>query len=155
MITTRQVNQSGLAIIKTNVELKLRASRDAGGDLTIGYRHVGRDVVLGKTITPDEADELLLADLAWMTERVLARVDIELNDNELSALVCLAHGIGMRRFSGSTLLKLLNNGEKTRAAEAFLWLSDTDSEDARTITFVTSLRRRDERALFVCPLSDP
>lgn len=154
MITTRQINQRGLAIIKTNVELKLSASRDPEGELTIGYQHAGRDVAPGKTITLDEADRLLLSDLAWVTERVLARVDIELNDNELSALVCLVHGIGMRRFSGSTLLKLLNNGEKTRAAEAFLWLNDTDSEDPRTITFLTSLRRRDERALFVCPPVD-
>lgn len=145
----RHINNLGIALVKKHEELKLHASLASDGQVTIGYGHVGRGIEVGREITEDEADLLLLSDLAQLGERVLERVSVPLNDNEFSVIVSLAFAIGIRRLSQSTFLRLLNRGEKARAADAIMWLGQPDEYCSHNVVTVISNRRRDEKALFL------
>lgn len=145
----RQTNSAGIALIKKHEGLKLEASVTPEGQVTIGYGHSGRGLEVGKQIDEEEADRLLASDLAWLEESVMDRVRVELTDNEFSALVSLAFAIGIHRFSKSTLLKLLNNGEKLRAADAIMWLGQPDEYGSQSVIAVISNQRRDEKILFL------
>jgi lysozyme len=145
----RQINIAGIALIKGHEALELEACLGADGAVKVGYGHTGRGIRLGSRITEEEAERLLSSDLAWIEEAVSERVRVELSDNEFSALVSLVFDIGIRRFSESALLKMLNKGERGRAAEAMLWLDRADSHGLPIVFPGLSTRRSMEKALFL------
>ena len=66
-----KISKDGIALIKHFEGCKLKAYKDGGGVLTIGYGHTskagGLQVYTGLTITQSQAEQLLLDDLDRMT----------------------------------------------------------------------------------------
>lgn len=122
---------------------KVEAYLDPVGIATIGYGHT-RTVHMGMVITREEAERLLVKDLAWAERAVSEHVKVPLEQNQFNCLVSLTFNIGEGAFSRSTLVRELNKGryeavpgqlmrwvyaggkkfkglERRRAAEAEMW----------------------------------
>ncbi len=115
-----KISEEGLSLIKCFEGLRLSTYVCAGGKLTIGYGHTGKDVDEDMTITEEEADNLLKSDVKWAERAISSWVSVPLNRNQFSALVSLVFNIGTTNFINSTLLKKLNIGEFDEAADQFL-----------------------------------
>ncbi len=105
----RRVNQRGLVLLKNFEGLSLKAYLCPAGVLTIGYGHTD-NVSVGQEITLAQAEALLLHDLEVFERDVAARVQVPLNDNQFSALICFTFNIGIMAFCRSSLLRKLNKG---------------------------------------------
>lgn len=136
----------GIALIKSFEGLRLEKYQDAVGKWTIGYGHLILPTEsFPHAITEAEAEALLRSDLQ-MTERgVHKAVTVALNQNQFDALVSFTFNLGAGNLQSSTLLKLLNQGEYTQAAEQFLrW----NKAGGKVLTGLTR-RREAERKLFL------
>jgi lysozyme len=89
------------------------------GVWTIGWGSTGSDIKRGMRWTRAQADARFAADLQRFGDAVMQRVRIPLQAHEQAALVSLAYNIGVANFSGSTLLRKLNGGERDGAAAQF------------------------------------
>jgi lysozyme len=94
------------------------------GKPTIGYGHVvlpgepyGQP---GYVMDEDAALRLLDADAASAVRTVNKSVDVPLEQSQFDALVSLAFNIGSGAFASSTLLRLLNEGDRLAAALEFI-----------------------------------
>ncbi len=88
--------------------LELRAYRDAGGVLTIGYGHT-KEVQKGDVITEYWARELLKEDVEKVTRQVL-KLGVCHTQGQLDALVSFTFNLGINRLRSSTLLKVIRKG---------------------------------------------
>lgn len=140
-----KINEAGLDLIKRFEGLRLSAYVCAGGKLTIGYGHTGRDVDEDMTISEEEANDLLESDVKWAEEAVRNKVISPLNENQFSALVSLVFNIGANNFHNSTLLKKLNAQEYDEAAEQFLRWNRAKGKVLEGL----NRRRKAERDLFL------
>ena len=113
-----KTNQAGIDLIKRFEGVKLRAYRCPAGVWTVGVGST-RDVHAGMVITQAEADARLREDLSDAEEAVERLVNVPLNPNEHAAIVSLVFNIGAGAFSHSTLLRLLNGGDRAGAARQF------------------------------------
>lgn len=162
-----KTSSTGRALIESREGVVLSAYRDSAGILTIGVGHTSAagepKVTAGLTITARQASEILTRDLAVFEKAVNAAVKVTLNQNEFDALVSLAFNIGAGAFKGSTLLRKLNSGDHTGAADQFLvWNKITVNGKKQTLRGLTT-RREAERKQFlsaakpetVIPLPEP
>lgn len=162
-----RISESGLELIKhfeAAAGPQLRAYRDSGGVLTIGYGHTGPDVYEGMTITRDEAEALLRSDVKRAEQVVEAAVQVPLTIGEFDALVSFVFNVGPGRRAGtkgpgdpgksgfvrlangqpSTLLRKLNDSDYDGAAEEFMkW-----TKQGEHILSGLIARRAAERARF-------
>lgn len=116
-----KISDKGLELIKSFEGLSLKAYPDpgTGGEpITIGYGHTG-GVKLGDEITQEEADELLRLDVHRFEECVNESVEVEMTQGMFDALVSFSYNCGCASLKASTLLKLLNQGNKEAAAQQF------------------------------------
>lgn len=100
-----RLTKEGLALIKSFEGCRLTAYYDGGvdehgiphGKLTIGWGHT-RGVFEHDECTQEAADQWLLEDLAEL-ERALLQCfrEVELNDNQLSALISFCYNVGFGR----------------------------------------------------------
>ncbi|PRW29540.1 phage lysozyme family protein [Pseudomonas aeruginosa] len=76
------------------------------------------------SITGDQADALLIADLADAEDDVERYVRQDMRQNEFDALVSLVFNIGGSNFSRSTMLRLINEKAEARkiGAEFLKWV---------------------------------
>lgn len=148
---TRRINAAGLALVREFEGLRLEAYQDQAGVWTIGYGHVGPEVVPGMVCTREQAEAWLVEDLREAEADVLRVLKRPATDNEFSAMVSLAYNIGGSAFSRSTVLKRFNAGDIRGAAEAFsLWRKVTVG--GRKVDSPGLIRRRAaEAALFLTP----
>lgn len=149
---------SAIALAETMIKkfegLRLKAYLDAAGKPTIGYgltRIYGNRVRMGTTITVDEADDLLWAEILRTAEKVARRVTAPVTSAMLAALISFAFNVGINAISNSTLLRLLNAGDVAGAADQFLrWNKVTDPQTGQKIVISGLTRRRiAERELFL------
>lgn len=142
----RRINSAGINLIKRFEGCKLTAYRDPVGIPTIGYGSTGNHVRMGMTISPQNAEDLLLKDLVRFERGVEDRTHgIEITDNEFSAMVSLAFNIGLANFAQSSVLRRTLAGNFQGAADAFLmW----DRAGGKVLSGLTR-RREAERALFL------
>lgn len=98
--------------------LRLKAYRDQGGVLTIGYGHTSH-VYEGQTCTEEEADAWLQQDIATAENGVNRLVTVQLTQGEFDALVDFAFNVGVGKFANSTLIHFLNDGKFKEAADQF------------------------------------
>lgn len=145
-----KINQAGIDLIKSFEGCKLQAYDDPlhPGLITIGYGHTG-GVKLGTTITQDQADAFLLSDLLNFESSVSKLVNVSLTDNQFSALVSFAYNLGPHTLQTSSLLKLLNQGHYSLAADEFLKWTHSNGQVVPGLV----RRREAERALFLNPSS--
>ena len=143
----RQINDAGLSLIKEFEGYKLTAYQDEVGVWTIGWGCTA-GVTEGMVITDQQAVDMLNAELAQFENDVTNDVTVDLNDNEFAALVSFAYNLGNGSLHGSTLLRLLNAGDRAGAAAQFpLW------DHAGHVVDAGLLRRRNaEMALFLTPV---
>jgi lysozyme len=106
-----------LALIKQCEGLRLKAYRDSGSVLTIGYGHT-RGVRPGQIITEGEADSLLARDADEAAEAVNRRA-LPCTQGQFDALTDFVFNLGEDRFANSTLLRMHQLGNFTGAAQQF------------------------------------
>ena len=140
----RQTNQAGLDLIKSFEGLRLTTYKDSVGILTIGYGHTGSDVTPNLGITAQQAEDLLKKDLNMTETGVSKAVTVQINDNQFAALVAFAFNVGVGNLRSSTLLRLLNSGDYTGAAQQFLVWNKAGGK----VVDGLSRRRAVEKALF-------
>lgn len=142
----RLINDLGLELIQHFEGFVATAYKCPAGVLTIGYGSTGPHVKRGMTITQDEAEELLLRDIARFEKAVdAATYDVSTTDNQFAALVSLAFNIGIGAFSKSTVLRKHRYGETKGAADAFLMWTKAAG---RTLSGLVR-RREAERRLYL------
>ncbi len=138
-----------LPLIKEFEGLRLEAYKCSAGVWTIGYGSTrgitGFKVLPNDTITLDEAEMLLELDLKPFYDGVLELVEVEMNQNQLSALVSLAYNIGLGNFRSSTLLRLLNDGDYTGASDEIVKWRRANGQIIQGLVN----RRKKEREIFL------
>lgn len=93
--------------------------RLSGAPWTIGYGHTGPEVHCGLVWTQAQAETQLMTDTATAVAAVNRLVTTPLTQAEFDALVDFVFNLGVAAFAGSTMLKLLNAGNHTAAANEF------------------------------------
>ena len=114
-----KIGEKGLDLIKKFEGLKMSAYWCPGKVLTIGYGHTGKDVFQGQRITVQQAEDLLKKDVERFEKAVNKLVTVELSQNQFDALVSFTYNLGEGSLQKSTLLKVLNLGEYSKAAGQF------------------------------------
>ncbi|MCD8282154.1 MAG: lysozyme [Prevotella sp.] len=94
--------------IKEFEGLRLTAYNDGGGVRTIGYGHTS-GVKTGQTITKEQANSLLAADVADCEEFVNS-LGLSINQNQFDALVDFCFNLGSGSLGSSTLLRKIRAG---------------------------------------------
>ena len=105
-----KISQEGLSLIKKFEGCRLEAYYCSGGVLTIGYGHTG-GVKESDTITQEEAEKLLRADVFKFEEYVEDNVMVELDQGHFDALVAWTFNLGPGNLRESTMLKKLNEAD--------------------------------------------
>ena len=105
-----KISLEGLALIKKFEGCRLEAYYCSGGVLTIGYGHTG-GVKESDTITQEEAEKLLRADVFKFEEYVEDNVMVELDQSQFDALVAWTFNLGPGNLRESTMLKKLNEAD--------------------------------------------
>lgn len=119
-----KTSTAGIAFITRWEGRKLTAYKDSGGVWTIGVGHTDPEVKAGLTITPQQADELLAADLAEAESEVNA-TGVPLTQPQFDALVSFAFNVGNSAFRSSTLRKKLLAGDYASVpAQMNRWVYD-------------------------------
>jgi len=115
--------EKGIALTKSFESCRLQSYQDSGGVWTVGWGHVGPEVIAGLVWTQEQADEQFLTDTAWANGVVSSSVTEPVNQNQHDALVDFTFNVGSGNFTGSTLLRLVNLGRFDDAAQQFgLWV---------------------------------
>lgn len=138
------ISETGINMIKTFEGFALTAYQNAGGIWTIGYGHAS-GVRKGDQITENTATQFLLADLVPVEKTLSAAVSTTLSQDQYDALCCFIFSVGSPAFSGSTLLKQINQGEFTAAADDFTNWNKVAGNPVAGLT----RRRLAERQLFL------
>jgi lysozyme len=139
------IPQAAIDIVERFEGLRLRAYKCPAGIWTCGVGHTGPDVDEGLVVSEDVAEEWLRVDLEHAAKTVDRAVATTLNSNERSALISFVFNLGSGAFTSSTLLKVLNMGDRVGAANQFLrW----DKAGGKVLPGLTK-RRKAERALFL------
>lgn len=115
-----KTNPAGIELIKSFEKCVLTTYVCPAGKLTIGWGHTGPDVIAGKTITQAQADKILACDLADFESAMNACIKAPVTENQFSAIVSLAYNCGAQAIANSTLIKKLNAGDVSGAANEFL-----------------------------------
>lgn len=139
------VNQDCVDLVKRFEGKFLESYLCPAGVPTIGYGHTGKNIKLGMKISNEEAESLLEEDLAVFATGVKKLVHVSINENQLGALVSFSFNLGLGSLGSSTLLKKLNAGDYTGAADEFLrW------NHCKGMVLAGLTRRREaERLLFL------
>lgn len=142
-----KTSQKGINLIKEFEGCKLTAYKPVSSEkyFTIGYGHYGADVKSDLTITEQEAENYLRADLQKFETGVDKAVKVGITQNMFDALVSFTYNCGIGALQSSTLLKKLNAGDFNGAANEFLKWNKSGSSVLPGLT----RRRQAERALFL------
>jgi lysozyme len=138
-------NHTAVQIIKEEEQLRLEAY-ELGGLWLIGYGHLmlegEKDV-----ITEEEADVFLREDLHWCEEAIERYVKVPVTLNEFSAMVAFCYNVGSGKTRGSSIVKRVNQEDRTGAANAFLLWNRMNGVVMKAL----ANRRARERTLFLTP----
>jgi lysozyme len=123
-----QMSEPGLELLKLWEGFKLKVYKDSAGLPTIGVGHLitkseqssgniqiaGVSVAYANGLTDQQALDLLSQDVQPAEQAVNKGVKVELNQDQFDALVSFTFNVGVGAFNGSTLLKVLNQGQYTQ-----------------------------------------
>jgi lysozyme len=144
----------------------LKAKKCPAGYWTAGYGHTS-GVTQDTACTPELAEDWLTADLAYVDGLIAKHVEVSLNQNQYDALASLIFNVGpgkkgakdgiveLATGGSSTLLRLLNAGDYTGAANQFTrWVyASVDGRNQKLPGLIT--RRFAERELFLKSVETP
>jgi len=140
---SRRTNNEGFKLLTTFEGCRLDAYDDGVGVWTIGYGHT-KGIHEGMTITQAQAEQFLQEDLEIFESYVEDGIQVDVNEDQFSALVCFCFNVGPEGFGSSTLLRKLNAGDYQGAAEQFPVWNKGGGEPLLGLT----RRRLAEQALF-------
>jgi lysozyme len=166
----REINQAGVDLIKSfeglgdgnPATVNLDPYLDPIGIWTIGWGHAiwdGNDFLRGANnkrraaalypggITQSQAEALLRADLLDSCRDVQTVVTRPISDNQFAALTSFAYNCGIGNLNKSTLLRLVNAGDFSGAANEF---GKWNKAGGKILPGLTK-RRAAETALFNTP----
>lgn len=143
-LSKMQTSDMGIMLIKNFEGLRLTAYQCSAHVWTIGYGHTA-GVKPGDTITVDQAGQFFRDDLSQFEVAVSSLVSVPLSQHQFDALVSFTFNLGESNLKNSTLLKKLNAGDYSGAAEEFpRW----NRADGRVVEGLTR-RRLAERDMFL------
>ena len=151
-----KISEKGLSMIERFEGCLLKASNKLDGVWTIGYGQTGR--YYGKRVRRGMTTTKALAH-AWLRDHsiktyedaVTQAVKVPLNQNQFDALVSFAYNVGVGALKQSTTLRKLNAGDYAGAADALtMWTKCNGKGLAGLVR-----RRKEERALFLTPVTQP
>ena len=142
-------SQSCLDLIKRSEGLRLEPYLDIAGFWTVGYGHklTGAELEAGgrtRAITEPDALLYLIDDTDYAAHQVQRLVSVPLSQGQLDALTDFVYNLGQARLGGSTLLKILNQGNYRDAGQQLLRWDMASGEHIAGLT----LRRQAELALW-------
>lgn len=141
------ISHKGLGLIQEFEGFIPHAYKCPAGVWTIGY---GSTVIDGEKVKPtdkvsrDTALQLLTKDCQKIAHELQKLVKVPLSQTEIDALICFIYNIGIGAFSRSTMLKLINDNQKAKAALQF----DRWNKAGGKVLPGLIIRRAKERALF-------
>jgi lysozyme len=141
------ISSQGLELIKRFEGFHLDAYLDPVQIPTIGYGTIiidGKPVRMGMTITKEQAEAYLYADIQKFEDFVNRLVTVSLSQEQFDALVSFTYNLGPTNLRKSTLLRLLNQGRYEEAQPQFLRWNRAGNKVLRGLT----RRRLAEAALF-------
>lgn len=143
-----KTGEAGKSLIKEFEGFRAVAYLCPAGVWTVGYGTTkinGTSVTSKTKVTTDEAEKFLEQDLQLFEDGVNHNVTVQLTQNQFDALVCFVYNLGVGSLKSSTLLKRINAGKFTEAADEFLkW----DKAKGKKLPGLTR-RRKAERELFL------
>ncbi len=151
-----RISEKGLSMIERFEGCLLKASNKLDGVWTIGYGQTGS--YYGKRVRRGMTTTKALAH-AWLRDHsiktyedaVTQAVKVPLNQNQFDALVSFAYNVGVGALKQSTTLRKLNAGDYAGAADALtMWTKCNGKVLAGLVR-----RRKEERALFLTPVTQP
>ena len=113
---------NAIDLIKKYEGFRPESYQDSVGVWTIGYgttRINGEPVKSGMTITEAQALQLVQQEVNKLWSQIESIVKVNLNDNQMNALVDFAYNLGFNALKTSTLMSKLNAGDFTGAANEF------------------------------------
>lgn len=113
------ISEAGLSLIKEFEGCRLAAYQDVRGIWTIGVGHTGPEVVAGLVWTTGQATAALIHDTQRVVDALNTLIHVKATQGQFDGCCCLAYNIGLGAFGGSTLLRLLNQGDTNGAMEQF------------------------------------
>ncbi len=145
-----KTSNHGLNLIKSFEGFSSKPYLCPAGVWTIGYGATrlqdGSAVTKDTTpITQEQGTKLLEKQLEQYELAVDAAVHVVINQYQFDAMVSLCYNIGAGNFTKSTLVKLLNAGNSTAAAQEFLRWNKIKGQVSNGLT----RRRAEEMTLFL------
>lgn len=144
-------SEAGINLIKSFEGCSLKPYLCPAGLPTIGWGHLIKPKEAAKFaagITQEQADTLLLLDLAITEQAVDRLINVPLNGNQFDSLVSFIFNLGAQRLQAGTLRQKLNRGDYEGAAAEFSkWIWGGGKKLPGLIR-----RREAERALFCTPM---
>lgn len=144
-----RLDQRGIDFLKQREGFSATKYWDYAG-YSIGYGHLiksGENI--SEPISVAYATQLLANDVAWAEGAVNRNVAVALSQNQFNALVSLAYNIGAKGFASSTLLRLLNKGDYSGAANQFSVWNKVTANGKKQVNNGLVARREKERSLFL------
>lgn len=142
---------AGIQLVKDFEKCVLKAYLCPAGIWTIGWGNIryanGDRVKEGDEITQEMADSELAVDLGDFERVILRNVRVPLTQNQFDALVSFVYNVGQPNFVGSTMIRLLNQGNYAWAAEQFERWSYASGKQLAGL----KRRRLAEKELFLTP----
>lgn len=120
-----QMSSHGLELLEQWEGFKTTVYKDSAGLPTIGVGHLltkselssgkitinGVPVSYENGLTEQQVTDLLAQDVKPAAAAVNGNVKVDLDQNQFDALVSFTFNVGVGAFNGSTLLKVLNQGQ--------------------------------------------
>ena len=124
------------------------ADKLAYGLPTVCNGHTGPDVRVGDVWSKEQCDAVLVRNLEKHGSGLLKCVTVPLNQNQFDALSSWTFNVGVGAACGSTLVKLLNQGQYTPACNQLPRWNRAGGKEVRGLTN----RRMAERDLCLKPM---
>lgn len=117
----KEISKNGVVLIKHFEGFSATKYDDGVGVMTIGYGHaIKKGEVFDKPISMQEAEAILIKDLATVDVAISKWVTVPLNQNQYDAIGSFIFNLGTGNFAGSTLLKKLNAKDYEGASKEFI-----------------------------------
>ena len=117
------LSKEGLALIKHHEGFSATTYLDVAGYPTIGYGHLIRPSetsLEGARLSEEEAEALLLRDVASAERSVLKLITVPLKQNQYDALVSFTFNLGGGALQASTLRAKVNREDHDAVPEQFM-----------------------------------